>query len=225
MSMDLYQPTRPTTKNKTIMDLTLWLSFVGTVLIIAFTLGPSVLLAAANGMNHGSKKAVGTILGDLSANTIQMILSSLGLASIVVSSGEVFDAIKWVGVAYLIYMGLKKLFAKAETKQLKAKEQEKSFQKLYAEGFLMSASNPKAIVFFAALFPLFIDENLAFVPQVAILTTTYLVIDGVSLLFYIYFADKLKIYLEDKDKIHLQNRIVGSMLIFSGIMLSFVRRQ
>lgn len=206
------------------MDLTLWLSFVGTVLIIAFTPGPSVLLAAANSMNHGAKKSVGTILGDLSANTIQMILSSLGLASIVVSSGEIFDAIKWVGVAYLIYMGMKKLFAKAEAKNFKAKEQEKSFGKLYAEGFFMSASNPKAIVFFAALFPLFINENIAFIPQVTILTATYLTLDGVSLLFYVYFADKMKIYLEDKEKVHLQNRIVGSMLIFSGIMLSFVRR-
>jgi len=206
------------------MDLTLWLSFVGTVLIIAFTPGPSVLLAAANSMNHGSKKAVGTIFGDLTANLIQMILSSLGLASIVISSGEVFDTIKWLGVAYLIYMGAKKLLAKAKTQEFKKKEQDKSFQKLYAEGFLMSASNPKAIVFFAALFPLFINENLPFVPQVAILTTTYLVIDGVSLLFYQHFADKLKGYLEDQDKIHLQNRIVGSLLIFSGIMLSFVRR-
>ena len=206
------------------MELTLWLSFVGTVLIIAFTPGPSVLLAAANSMNHGSKKAVGTIFGDLTANLIQMILSSLGLASIVVSSGEVFDAIKWLGVAYLIYMGLKKILAKVETRKLKGKEQDKSFRKLYAEGFLMSASNPKAIVFFAALFPLFINENLPFVPQVAILTTTYLVIDGVSLLFYQHFADKLKVYLQDKEKIHLQNRIVGGLLIFSGIMLSFVRR-
>lgn len=206
------------------MELTLWLSFVGTVLIIAFTPGPSVLLAAANSMNHGSKKAVGTIFGDLTANLIQMILSSLGLASIVVSSGEVFDAIKWLGVAYLIYMGAKKLLAKAETQKLKGKEQDKSFRKLYTEGFLMSASNPKAIVFFAALFPLFINENIPFVPQVAILTTTYLVIDGVSLLFYQHFADKLKGYLEDKEKIHLQNRIVGGLLIFSGIMLSFVRR-
>jgi homoserine/homoserine lactone efflux protein len=206
------------------MELTLWLSFVGTVLIIAFTPGPSVLLAAANSMNHGSKKAVGTIFGDLTANLIQMILSSLGLASIVVSSGEVFDAIKWLGVGYLIYMGVKKLLTKAETQKLKGKEQDKSFQKLYAEGFLMSASNPKAIVFFAALFPLFINEGLPFIPQVVILITTYLVIDGVSLLFYQHFADKLKGYLEDKDKIHLQNRIVGALLIFSGIMLSFVRR-
>ncbi|MGK0365180.1 MAG: homoserine/homoserine lactone efflux protein [Saprospiraceae bacterium] len=206
------------------MELILWLSFVGTVLIIAFTPGPSVLLAAANSMNHGPKKAIGTIFGDLTANLIQMILSSLGLASIVVSSGEVFDAIKWIGVAYLIYMGMKKLLAKAETQKLKGKKQDKSFRKLYSEGFLMSASNPKAIVFFAALFPLFINENLPFVPQIAILTTTYLVIDGVSLLFYQHFAGKLKGYLEDKEKIHLQNRIVGSLLIFSGIMLSFVRR-
>lgn len=88
----------------------------------------------------------------------------------------------------------------------------------------MSASNPKAIVFFAALFPLFIDESLAFAPQVLVLGITYLVIDGISLFMYVRFASRLKKYLENKEKIHLQNKIIGTLLIFSGVLLSMVRR-
>lgn len=206
------------------MDLTTWISFVGTVLIIGITPGPSVLLATANSMNHGIKKTTGTILGDLSANTLQIILSSLGLATIVVSSGEIFNLIKWVGVGYLIYMGVVQLISNPKVGQFNKKEKEKSFLKLYSEGFLMSAANPKAIVFFAALFPLFIDSNLVFIPQVVILGITFLAIDGICLLFYVNFASKLKNYLENQKKVHLQNRIIGTLLILSGIALSTVKR-
>ena len=206
------------------MNTTLWISFIGTVLVIGVTPGPSVLLASANSMSYGSKKTIGTILGDLSANAIQIVLSSLGLASIVISSGELFSLIKWIGVGYLIYMGITKIISAPKAGAFKSKRREKSFFKLYSEGFLMSASNPKAIVFFAALFPLFIDQSLAFVPQVVILGITYLAIDGICLLIYTRFASRLKKYLEDKGKIHTQNRIIGALLIFSGLMLSMIRR-
>lgn len=206
------------------MNLTLWISFVGTVLVIGITPGPSVLLATANSMNHGIKKTIGTILGDLSANALQIMLSSLGLASIIISSGEIFGLIKWIGVAYLIYIGTMKIISMPTIGLFNKRNQEKSFFKLYSEGFLMSASNPKPIVFFAAFFPLFIDQNFSFGPQVMILGITYLVIDGICLLIYVKFASKLKIYLENKAKVHLQNRIIGALLIISGLMLSTVKR-
>ncbi len=206
------------------MNTTLWISFIGTVLIIGVTPGPSVLLASANSMSHGAQKATGTILGDLSANAIQIVLSSLGLASIVISSGEVFSLIKWVGVGYLIYMGVTKIISAPKSGEFKKNNQNKSFLKLYNEGFFMSASNPKAIVFFAALFPLFIDQNLAFAPQVIILGITYLIIDGICLFVYVKFASRLKKYLEDQEKIHLQNKIIGTLLICSGLLLSMVKR-
>ncbi len=206
------------------MDLSVWLSFVGTVMLIAFTPGPSVLLATANSMKYGTKKTVGTILGDLSANLCQIALASLGLASFVISSGAIFQFIKWCGVVYLIYMGLSKIFGKVQIELSGKKDQERSFSKLYGEGFLMSAANPKAIVFFAALFPLFLDPNAPFLLQVSILALTFLAIDGISLLIYARFAEQLKSYLENREKVHLQNKIVGSLLIFSGIMLSLVKR-
>lgn len=206
------------------MDLTIWLSYVGTVLIIGITPGPSVLLATANSMNHGVKKTIGTILGDLSANTLQIILSSLGLASIVVSSGEIFNFIKWIGVGYLIYMGITKFISNPKIGKFYKKNSKKSFFKLYSEGFFMSASNPKPIVFFAAFFPLFIDQSSAFVPQAVILGITYLAIDGICLLTYVNFTSKLKKYLENKEKMNLQNRIIGTLLVLSGIMLSTIKR-
>ena len=206
------------------MDLALWFSFVGTVLILTLTPGPSVLLATANSMKYGANKTSGTILGDLSANLMQIILASAGLASIVVSSGQLFQWIKWFGVAYLIYTGILKIITKPKLVVNANRGKKRSFLNLYAEGFLMSAANPKAIIFFAALFPLFINESLPFIPQVVVLAITFLVLDGVSLFIYSLFATKLKQYLENEEKVHLQNRIVGSLLILSGLMLSMVKR-
>ncbi|WP_062058885.1 LysE family translocator [Aquimarina longa] len=206
------------------MNLTLWFSFIATVIVIGVTPGPSVLLASSNSLNYGVKNTIGTIFGDLSANLLQIILSSLGLASIIISSGELFSLIKWIGVGYLIYMGITKIISKPKVKELSANKKEKSFFKLYSEGFFMSASNPKAIVFFAALFPVFIDPNYSFMSQVIVLGFTYLVIDGICLFVYVNLASRLKKYLENKEKIHLQNRIIGALLILSGIMLSMVRR-
>ena len=88
----------------------------------------------------------------------------------------------------------------------------------------MSAANPKAIVFFAALFPLFINEHHPFLPQVIILAITFLILDGLSLSLYSHFATRLKGYLEDREKVHFQKKIVGTLLILSGLMLSLVRR-
>lgn len=206
------------------MDLTLWISYVGTVLILTLTPGPSVLLATANSMKYGVKKTNGTILGDLSANLLQIILASAGLASIVISSGELFQLIKWFGAAYLIYIGIRKIITIPEIELTKQNSENKSFINLYTEGFLMSAANPKAIVFFAVLFPLFINETLPFIPQVIILAITFLILDGISLFIYSHFATKLKGYLENKKKVHLQNKIVGSLLVLSGLMLSMVKR-
>jgi len=206
------------------MDFTLWISFVGTVLILTLTPGPSVLLVTANSMKYGVKKTTGTILGDLSANLVQIILASAGLASIVLSSGELFQMIKWFGVLYLIYIGAKKILSEPDIEISTEKGNQKNFKGLYAEGFLMSAANPKAIIFFAALFPLFINGSLPFVKQVVVLAITFLVLDGLSLMVYTHFATKLKEYLENNKKASIQNKIVGSLLILSGFLLSLVQQ-
>ncbi len=206
------------------MQLSVWISFIATTLILVWTPGPSVLLVTANSMKYGTSKTIGTILGDLSANLLQIILASAGLATIVISSGNLFHLIKWFGVIYLIFMGINKIISIPRIELINNNAKKRSFLNLYTEGFLMSAANPKAIVFFAALFPLFINESQPFIPQVIILGITFLILDGTSLLTYTHFATKLKGYLENKEKVHLQNKIVGVLLILSGLMLSMIKR-
>lgn len=206
------------------VDFDLWISFVMTVGLLVFTPGPSVLLASANSLNHGFKNTVGTILGDLSANLIQMILAAAGLASLLMASGEIFLLMKWAGVIYLIAIGVKKFFSRSNFLPTQVNKTRSSFRRLYFQGFLVSASNPKAIIFFSALFPVFIHPGWPFIPQLAILALTFILLDGFSLLLYAYFARRMQRVLADQKRLGWLNRIVGSLLIGSGVFLSFVRR-
>ena len=206
------------------IDFQTWLSFILTVGILCYSPGPSVLLATANSMDYGVRKNIGTILGDLSANSLQMILASAGLAAIIAASAELFYLVKWSGVAYLAYLGIKQFMKKGNGLHRKYETPPKSFRQLFWQGFAVSASNPKAIVFFSALFPIFIHPELPLLPQTLVLAFTFLIIDGTSLLIYSGFAFRLKGYLEDKGKMHMQNRIVGSALILAGILLAMKKR-
>ena len=206
------------------MDLDLWTSFVMTVGLLAFTPGPSVLLVSANSLGHGFKNTLGTILGDLSANLVQMMLATAGLASLLMASGEMFLLMKWAGVIYLIAIGVKKFFSKGHSVPVSVDRSRSSFRRFYLQGFLVSASNPKAIIFFSALFPVFIHPGLAFIPQIATLALTFILLDGLSLLLYARFAMQMQRILADRQRLGWLNRIVGSLLIGSGIFLSFVRR-
>ena len=202
----------------------LWLAYVATVSIIVITPGPSVLLAASHGMSHGLNKTFGTITGDLSANIIQMILAALGLGAILLASESLFYGMKWVGVGYLVYMGIKQWRSSSQNLFKTENGKNVSVKKLFLTGFSVSASNPKAILFFAALFPMFIDPSLAKLPQIIILGMTFIILDGSSLIVYAKFAEKIKTWLESRGKENMQNKIIGSLLLLAAGALSLVKR-
>ncbi len=171
------------------MSIETYLIYLGTVLLFfVHPPGPSQLLFIGGSMQHGLKRAMPIMAGDLSANAIQIVIAGFGLASVIALSANAFTAIKWAGVAYLIWMGVRMI--RDATKVAGAKPTP-SGHALFRRGFMTSAANPYAVVFFAALFPQFIDTSLPVASQVAILGITYLVIDGAILLAMGAFATRL----------------------------------
>ena len=163
-----------------------WTLYELTVLALMSTPGPSSeLLMLTNSGVHGFQRALATAAGDLSANTLQMLAAGLGLAAIIAASATALTAIKWVGVAYLIWLGIR-MIRRARPDDPEEQEHHKttSLKTLWLQGFLTSAANPKAVVFFAALFPQFITADAAFWPQFLILSATYIVLDGLFLSAY-----------------------------------------
>jgi len=199
------------------MSVELWMTYIGTVLVLMSTPGPSQLLMLSNSIGNGLRRSFATAAGDLSANFLQMFVASIGLVGAIQNSREIFVAVKWAGVAYLAYLGWKQLATKAD-RQLHRKRTVRSIKSLYWQGFITSAANPKAVVFFAALFPQFIDPNAPLVNQFAVLSSTYLVMDGIFLSCYGKFAEWINTKLHSALGQNL-NRISGSLLIGAAILL------
>jgi len=167
------------------MTLDTWLLYVATVLALMITPGPSQLLMLSNSATHGVRRALFTAWGDLSANALQMLAAGLGLAAIIAASATALGVIKWAGVAYLIWLGARMILrAKSDDPEMAGKGPSVSLTALWMQGFLTSAANPKAVVFFAALFPQFISPDAAFWPQLLILSATYIAMDGCFLAAY-----------------------------------------
>ena len=178
------------------MSFEIWLTYLATVFAFMVTPGPSHLLMLSNSMAHGFRPSLATAVGDLTANAFQMFAAGLGLAAILVASQYALTVIKWIGVIYLIWMGVRMWRHAGNAKSTANAARSASLSMLWRQGFLTSAANPKAVVFFAALFPQFIDPLTSFIPQFLTLSITYLIVDGVFLSSYgvgaSWFASKLK---------------------------------
>ncbi len=166
-----------------------YLLYLGTVAVFfARPPGPSQLLFMAGAMQYGLRPALPIIAGDLSANTLQIIIAGFGLTTAIALSAGVFAAVKWAGVAYLVWIGVRTLVAARRARHPRTPPPPGM---LFRNGFVTSAANPYAVVFFAALFPQFIDPALPVTPQVAILGATYLLVDGLLLVLLGALAARL----------------------------------
>ncbi len=199
------------------MNIEIWFTFIGTVLVFMSTPGPSHLLMLSNSIQNGFKKSLATAAGDLSANFLQMIAASIGLVTLIQNAHEFFIVIKWAGVFYLIYLGLKLFFSKSD-ENMKTSKHQRSNKSLFWEGFITSAVNPKAVIFFAALFPQFINPTDPLLFQFTILSITYLLIDGVFLCFYGKFSEFFAKKLNSSYGQYL-NKVSGGFLITAAVLL------
>lgn len=199
------------------MTSEIWFAYLATLLIFMVTPGPSHLLMLSNSMTHGFRPSLATAVGDLSANSLQILAAGLGLASLVLASQEAFTVVKWAGVAYLVYLGIQKI--RTAGRMAPAGAAGPGRRSLFLQGFLTSAVNPKAVVFFAGLFPLFLDPSAPLAPQIFILGVTYIVVDGSFLCFYGATASWLSKRLQARAKAWL-DRASGGFLIAAAILLS-----
>jgi homoserine/homoserine lactone efflux protein len=177
----------------------------------------SQLLIISNSVCYGLRKSAYTIAGDLSANCLQMTGAAFGLAAIIATSATAFSVIKWLGVAYLIYIGIQLFRSRDDVNDVDANQSGQAFR-LYRQGFVTSMANPFAVVFFGALFPQFIDPALAILPQLLILVVTYLIVDGAILLLWGWLGVRAASALK-RHSFGLINKICGALMIAAAALL------
>jgi len=179
----------------------------------------SQLLIVSNAMKHGLRRSLWVIAGDLSANTFQMTAAAFGLAAAIATSAQAFGWIKWLGVAYLLWIGLRLMLSRAALGPGAAARSARR-TRLFRMGFVTSMTNPFAVVFFAALFPQFIDPGAAVLPQLVILGATYLFVDGLTLVLWGWAGARVAARLSNLSMAGI-NRISGGLMIGAAALLGF----
>ncbi len=200
------------------MTFDTWLLYVVTVLVLMSTPGPSHLLMLSVSMSNGFQRSLATAAGDLTANALQILLAGMGLAAVVSASRYGFTVIKWAGVAYLVWIGVRQIIASFRSLDGAASASVISIRQLWMRGFVTSAANPKAVVFFAALFPQFLDNTQPLAIQIAVLGTTYIFIDGCFLAMYGKGASWIAQKLRGRHKAWI-DRAGGAALVFAAVLL------
>ncbi len=202
-----------------------WLLFVVTEAVLSMTPGPAVLYVLSQGIRRGAEKSVWASSGILTANAMYFVLSATSLGAIIVASYNLFFLIKWAGAAYLIYLGLQSFLSKSPVLALpEAGPQAASGWRILRDGFFLQGANPKALLFFTAILPQFIDPRFPVVFQILILGVSSIVVEFVILFVYGQLAGRALSAARSPRFETLTNRIAGSLLIAAGVGLARLRR-
>ncbi|MFJ3448262.1 LysE family translocator [Pseudomonas sichuanensis] len=206
--------------------------------ILAFTLvaaiaiaspGPATLMAINNSLAHGQRSAVWSSLGNASGLFCLSAAAMLGLGALLASSEWLFNAVKILGAGYLFYLGAKQLLKKSpmlvDGLEEGAKKPSPTPGKLFKSAFLTAVTNPKATMFFTALFPQFIDQGAALLPQFLILTSIFMALSLASLSLYAALATRAKGVLTRPSLSRWVSRVVGTTFIGFGAAILTMRRQ
>jgi len=205
------------------MPLNTWLVFVAAVFVLTVTPGPSVLMAVSTSVNRGFRQAVLAALGSTSAIVGIMALSAVGLGAALSASELLFSVLKWAGAAYLAYLGITSLLAPGSNVLL-SEQKEPVRARSFVRGFLVGASNPKALVFFTALFPQFIDPARPQLPQFLVLCSTFVAFELFWLVTYAALGNRAKHWLQQPGRAVLFNRATGGVFLLAAAVLASARR-
>lgn len=199
------------------MSLEHWLAFMAAASVLLAIPGPTILLVVSYALAQERRSAgfivAGVALGDLTAMTASM----LGLGALLATSAAVFTVLRWIGGAYLIYLGIK-LWRAPVAEQPADHVASASARRMFAHAYAVTALNPKSIVFFIAFVPQFIDPAAPFWSQAAILETSFVLLAAVNASLYALLAAAARRRLRTPRLRRAINRICGSLLIGAGVL-------
>lgn len=205
------------------MQTETWLLYFFAIVLIGISPGPIAMLSMSHGIHFGKKRSIATGLGSVSAALILMAASAAGLGAIISASEYGFTILKWCGAAYLVFLGIKLLLTKqqGQTLEVVKTEGKGTPKQLFKQAFLVGISNPKDLLFFAALFPQFIDLTAPQLPQLTILAFTWALVDFSFVMFYASMANVLAPSLKASNKLHWFDRTSGGVfLTLAAILVS-----
>jgi len=207
------------------MTWQIWSAFFVVETALCLTPGPAVLLVLSQALRRGTARTIWSIAGIIVANSVYFILSATGVGAILMASYDLFFAIKWIGAAYLVWLGVSAFLGRSKSLSVRAADAAPlASSRLFLNGFILQMSNPKALAFFVALLPQFINPHAAIAPQVAILAVTSMAIEFLVQLGYALLAGRAAHLAAQPRFARITDRVSGSLLIGAGVGMAALRR-
>jgi homoserine/homoserine lactone efflux protein len=204
------------------MHISLYLGFVLASAILMLIPGPNVSLIVANSIAYGTRHGLLTVAGTSSAIVVQLAFATLGLTATLDMLAGWFEWIRWIGVAYLVYLGVRQ-WAAAPIDLTRTRPQPRSVRVIALRGFLISLTNPKTLLFYGAFFPQFLSPDAPMVRQVMLMSLTFLVVAVTLDTGWALLAGRVRGVLAIRGR--LRNRLSGGFLIGAGIGLALAHRE
>ncbi len=175
------------------MNLHLFLAYCVAVAILVLMPGPVVTLVVANSLSHGSRSGLATVAGASTGNAVLLGASAVGLVAFFAWLSEIFEVVRWAGAAYLIWLGMKAWRAHGRHGLVSVPAAKRSSRDVFLQGFLIAITNPKALVFYIAFLPQFVDSHLPAGPQLLVMIGTMIVMALLSDGAYALLAGRTRV--------------------------------
>lgn len=196
------------------------LLFLLTQLAMALSPGPAVLLTVSHAARHGTRAGALAATGIVTGTALWVVLSALGLTALLLASPLAFAVVKWVGAAYLVVLGLRLAFGRAAAPA--RADAPPAERRVMVQGVVTQLANPKAMIFFGALLPQFIDPARDALPQLALLGAITVVDEWLVLLGYAWVADRSARLAHGPRALAWFDRIAGGLLLGAGAKLALL---
>ncbi len=203
------------------MQIELYLAFVAATVVLVLVPGPNMAIIVANSLTHGVRYGLICVAGVSSAQAILLSFVVFGFAAIMAAIGVAFEWIRWIGVAYLAWLGIQLLRSPAEDLD-QSEARQKSIKRTFGQAVLVSATNPKVLLFYSAFFPQFIDTGRPVVEQLVVLAVTFWVIGTLLDCGWALAAGKLRPVLASAGRWH--RFVTGGVLLTAAAALAAARR-
>jgi homoserine/homoserine lactone efflux protein len=207
------------------VELSTWLAFFAASWAISLSPGAGAIAAMSAGLNHGFARGYFLTFGLIAGIVTQVVVVGVGLGALIATSSLAFAVIKWLGVAYLVWLGVKQWRAPAEPLVAETRDAEPPTRRsLVLRGWMVNAVNPKGTVFLLAVVPQFLDLQHALAPQYATIGATLAFTDLVVMGGYTALASRALRLLRTARQMRALNRVFGSLFVMVGVLLATFKR-
>ncbi len=206
------------------MAFDIWLTMLVASIIISISPGAGAVVSMNYGLKYGLKRSYAAIFGLQMGLFIQTFIVVIGLGSLIMSSLLLFNIIKWIGVAYLVFLGIMKFVEKPMLPEDVAQIKAFNAKKAFIQATLINITNIKATVFLVAFIPQFLNPTQPLLGQFGIICATLIVVDIIVMTGYSSLASKLKFILKSLRAIRIQNSITGAFLLLAALFVSTAKR-